>query len=68
MLWLWRRWEDTASIGPLAWEPLYAVDAALKRQKKKKKKEKKERKKEKKTRDEKVPEIENIQACARKKK
>ena len=25
----------TAPIGPLAWEPLYAIGAALKRQKKK---------------------------------
>ena len=28
----------TALIRPLAWEPLYAVDAALKRQKRKEKK------------------------------
>ena len=32
MLWLWRRPAATALIGPLAWEPPYAVGAALKRQ------------------------------------
>jgi len=49
LLWLWRRPSTTAPIQPLAWEPPYDVDAALKRQKtkKKKKKEKKERKKKK---------------------
>ena len=39
MLWLWRRPVATAPIQPLAWEPPYAVDVALKRWKKKKKKE-----------------------------
>ena len=34
LLWLWRRLAATAPIGPLAWEPLYAVSAAIKRQKK----------------------------------
>ena len=34
-LWLWRRLAATAPIGPLAWEPPYASDAALKRQKNK---------------------------------
>ena len=33
LLWLWRRLEATAPIGPLAWEHLYAVGAALKRTK-----------------------------------
>ena len=32
LLWLWRRSAATALIGPLAWEPPYAMDAALKRQ------------------------------------
>ena len=38
LLWLWRRSAAIAPIGPLAWEPLYAVGAAqemAKRQKKK---------------------------------
>ena len=39
LLWLWCRPEATALIQPLAWEPPYAMDAALKRQKEKKKKE-----------------------------
>ena len=38
LLWLWSRPVATAPIGLLAWEPSYAVSAALKRQKKKKKK------------------------------
>ena len=37
LLWLWRRPATTALIRPLAWEPPYAMGAALKRQKKKKK-------------------------------
>ena len=37
LLWLWRRSAATALFGPLAWEPPYNVDAALKRPKKKKK-------------------------------
>ena len=28
LLWLWRRPETTAPIGPLAWEPPYAVGVA----------------------------------------
>ena len=40
MLWLWRRRVATALIRPLAWEPPYAEDAALKRKKKEKKKKK----------------------------
>ena len=40
LLQLWRRPEAVAMIGPLAWEPPYAEDAALKRQKKKKQKTK----------------------------
>ena len=38
LLWLWRRPSATAPIGPLAWEPPYAVGVALKRQKTKKEK------------------------------
>ena len=34
-LWLWRRLATAALIQPLAWEPPYAMGAALKRQKKK---------------------------------
>ena len=33
LLWLWRRPAATAPIRPLAWEPLYAAGAALKRTK-----------------------------------
>ena len=36
LLWLWRRPAAVAPIHPLAWEPPYAMDAALKRQEKKK--------------------------------
>ena len=36
--WLWRRLAALVPIGPLAWEPPYAVGAALKKQQKKKKK------------------------------
>ena len=35
LLWLWCRPEATAPVWPLAWEPLYATDVALKRKKKK---------------------------------
>ena len=35
LLWLWHRLAAVASIGPLAWEPPWAVGAALKSQKKK---------------------------------
>ena len=38
LLWLWHRPVGTAPIRPLAWEPPYAMDAALKRKKTKKKK------------------------------
>ena len=38
LLWLWRRLEATALIRPLAWEPPYASDAALKGEKDQKKK------------------------------
>ena len=34
LLWLWPRPAAAAPIGPLAWEPPYAVDAALKTKKK----------------------------------
>ena len=40
--WLWLWPASVALIRPLAWEPPYAVDAALKSKKKKKKKEIKE--------------------------
>ena len=35
LLWLWRRPAAIAPIQPLAWEPPYAADAALKIQKNK---------------------------------
>ena len=35
LLWLWHRPAATAPIRPLAWEPPYAVGAALKKAKKK---------------------------------
>ena len=38
LLWLWCRPAAVAPIGPLAWEPPYAMGATLKSQKKKKKK------------------------------
>ena len=41
LLWLWHRLAATALIGPLTWEPPYAVGTALKRQKAKKKKDQK---------------------------
>ena len=44
LLWLWHRLEATAPIGPLAWEPPYAVGAALKKIKKRKKKREREKK------------------------
>ena len=37
LLWLWCRPEATAPIGPLAWEPPYAMGAALKKRRKKEK-------------------------------
>ena len=40
--WLWHRPAATAQIRPLAWEPPYAMGAALKRQKKTKKQKKNE--------------------------
>ena len=42
LLWLWHRSAATTPIGPQAWEPPYAADAALKRQKSQKKKKRKE--------------------------
>ena len=42
-LWLWCRREVTAPISPLAWEPPYAVGAALKRQETEKKRKKKKK-------------------------
>ena len=41
LLWLWYKLAATGPIRPLAWEPPYAADAALKRQKTGKKKKKK---------------------------
>ena len=41
---LWHRLVASASIGPLAWEPPYAMGVALKRQKKKKKEKERKRK------------------------
>ena len=38
LLWLWPRLVATVLIGPLAWEPPYAVGAALKDKKTKKQK------------------------------
>ena len=38
LLWLWYRPVDTAPVQPLAWEPPYALDAALEKTKKKKRK------------------------------
>ena len=38
LLWLWCRPVVTALVTPLAWEPLYAVGAALEKTKKKEKK------------------------------
>ena len=40
LLWLWRRPEATAPVGPLAWEPPYAASVVLKNRGKKKKKKK----------------------------
>ena len=40
LLWPWCKPVATAPIGPLAWEPPYAVGAALKKTKDKKKKKK----------------------------
>ena len=41
MLWLWHRPAAAALIRPLAWEPPYAMGAALNIKEKKKKKKKK---------------------------
>ena len=41
LLWLWLRLAATALIGPLDWEPPYAVGVALEKDKKKKCKAKK---------------------------
>ena len=40
LLWLWHRPAAVAPIQPLAWEPPYAVGAALKKTRKKKEKRK----------------------------
>ena len=50
---LWCRPATMAPVWPLAWEPLYAVGAALKKKKKKKKKKKRKKKKKKKKKKEK---------------
>ena len=44
LLWLWCRPAAEALIWPIAWEPPYAIDAALKSKKTKKKPKKKEEK------------------------
>ena len=41
-LWLWHRPVTTALIGPLAWEPPYAIGVALEKAKRPKKKKKKD--------------------------
>ena len=41
LLWLWHRPAATALIGPLAWEPPYAVGETLEKAKRPKKKKKK---------------------------
>ena len=41
LLWLWHTLAAVALIGPLAWEPPYALGVALKRQKDQKKKKEK---------------------------
>ena len=41
LLWLWRRPVAAAPIRPLAWDPPYAVGAALEKAKRQKKKKKK---------------------------
>ena len=43
LLWLWHRPAAVAPIRLLAWEPPYAMDAAIKKAKKKKKKKERER-------------------------
>ena len=43
LLWLWHRLAATAPIGPLAWEPPYAVGAAQENAKRRPKKKKKKR-------------------------
>ena len=45
LLWLWHRPAAIAPIRPLAWEPLYAVEAGLEKTKRQRKKEKKKKKK-----------------------
>ena len=40
LLWLWRRPAATAPIRPLAWEPPYAMGAALEKAKRQKQEEK----------------------------
>ena len=45
LLWLWYRAAATAQIRPLAWEPPYAMGAALKKDKGKKIKERKKKEK-----------------------
>ena len=48
LLWLWCRPVSSAPIGPLDWEPPYAMSTKRQRDKKKKKKKKKKEKKTKK--------------------
>ena len=37
LLWLWHRWATAAPIRPLAWEPPYAMGAAIDKAKRQKK-------------------------------
>ena len=50
LLWLWCRPATVALIGPLAWEPPYAMSVALKSKKQKAKNKKQKKKKERKKR------------------
>ena len=45
LLWLWQRLATAALIQPLAWQPPYAMGAALKKRQKKKTKKKDKKKK-----------------------
>ena len=45
LLWLWHRPAATALIGPLAWDPPYAIGAALEKKKDKKQNKTKQNKK-----------------------
>ena len=55
LLWLWCRPVTTAPIGPLAWEPPYALGAAQEKAKIQKKKKRKKERKRKETKQKKNP-------------